>query len=335
MSNIAILGAGSWSTALSIMLGKMGHSVTMWSVDENEVTMINTEHIQRDKLPNVVIPDNVIATTNMKEALDKKDLIVSAVPSVYVRETAKQMNEYINRDSIVLSVSKGIEDISFKTMSQVIDMEAPNLRLCVMSGASHAEEVAIGVPTICVAASKDQIALDFVRDTIMNEHFKIYNSSDMLGVELGGSLKNVITLAAGIVDGIGGGENTKAAIITKGMAEVARLGIRMGGKLDTFYGMSGIGDLIVTCGSKLSRNYRAGILIGKGYKIPSVLEEIGMVVEGINTARAAANLAKRNAVEMPIITEINNIVFFQKNPKTAIYDLIHKDKKTEYSITPW
>lgn len=334
MSKITILGAGSWGSALAIMLGKMSHDVTLWTVDTGEAEMINNEHQQKQKLPEVIIPNNVTATTDMKKALENSEITVCAVPSIYVRETARVMNEHIKKDSIVLSVSKGIEDVTFKTMTQVIGMEAPNVRLAAMSGPSHAEEVAVGIPTGVVVAGKEQAVAEKIQDTFMNSHFRIYSSSDLMGVELGGSLKNVIALAAGMADGIGCGDNTKAALITRGMAEIARLGIRMGGKIDTFYGMSGIGDLIVTCGSRHSRNYRAGFLIGQGHKISKVQEEVGMVIEGLNTARAAANLAKRNAVEMPIIAEVNNIVFLQKDPKDSVEELMTREKKTEISFMP-
>ncbi len=334
MSKITMLGAGSWSSALAIMLGKMGHDVSMWTVDSGEAEMINNEHQQKQKLPGVIFPANVKATTDMKKTLENPEIVVCAVPSIYVRETARAMNEYIKKDSVVLSVSKGIEDVSFKTMTQVIEMEASNIRVAAMSGPSHAEEVAIGIPTGVVAASKDQLLAEKIQDIFMNSHFRIYSSSDIIGVELGGSLKNVIALAAGMADGIGCGDNTKAALITRGMAEIARLGIRMGGKIETFYGMSGIGDLIVTCGSRHSRNYRAGFLIGQGHKISKVQEEVGMVIEGLNTARAAANLAKRNAVEMPIIAEVNNIVFLQKDPKKSVEELMTREKKTEISFMP-
>lgn len=335
MSKITILGAGSWATALSIMLGNMDHEVLIWSVDHKEVIMLNMVHEHRQKLPGVKIPGNVKATESMEEALREPDIIIFAVPSLYARTTAIAMRPYIKPNSILLNVSKGIEESSLKTITKVIEMEVEGLRLCTLSGPSHAEEVARGIPTTCVVAGTEKEAVEFVQDTIMNKNFRIYTSSDLIGVELGGSLKNVIALAAGIADGLGGGDNTRAALITRGMSEIARLGIKMGGRVETFYGLSGIGDLIVTCGSKLSRNYQAGRLIGEGNTLSKTLDKIGMVVEGVNSAKAILKLAKRNAVEMPIVNEVNYVLFYNKPPVDAMNELMTRGKKTETSFMPW
>lgn len=335
MAKITILGAGSWATALSVMLGKMKHEVLIWSVDHKEVIMLNMIREQKNKLPGVKISGKVRATEHMEEALKDPDIIIFAVPSLYARETAAAMRPYVKPNSIVLNVAKGIEESSLKTMTKVIEMEVGGLRLCTLSGPSHAEEVARGIPTTCVVAGTDKEVVEFVQDTIMNRNFRIYTSSDLIGVELGGSLKNVIALAAGIADGLGGGDNTRAALITRGMTEIARLGIKMGGRVETFYGLSGIGDLIVTCGSKLSRNYRAGRLIGEGKTLSKALEQIGMVVEGVNSAKAILKLAKRNAVEMPIVNEVNSVLFYNKSPLDAMNDLMTRGKKTETSFMPW
>lgn len=335
MAKITILGAGSWSTALAVMLGKMQHEVLMWSVDHKEVSMINMVHEQRFKLPDVIIPDSVRATESMQEALENPDLVVFAVPSVYARETAVAMKGIIKPGTILLNVAKGIEESSLKTITKVISMEIDDLRLCTLSGPSHAEEVAIGIPTICVVAGEDREVVEYVQDNFMNKNFRVYTSSDLIGVELGGSLKNVIALAAGIADGLGGGDNTRAAIITRGMSEIARLGIKMGGRVETFYGLSGVGDLIVTCGSRHSRNYRAGRMIGEGKSLAKTLDKIGMVVEGVNSAKAILKLAKRNAVEMPITSEVNAVLFYNKPPEDAMNDLMTRGKKTETSFMPW
>lgn len=335
MAKLTILGAGSWATALAVMTGKMGHEVLMWSVDQKEVNMINAVNEHRFKLPGVMLPTNVRATADMEEALAAPEMVIFAVPSIYARATAKAMQPHIKPNTIVLNVSKGIEESSLKTITSVIDMEVGGLRLCTMSGPSHAEEVAVGVPTICVVAGYEKEAVEFVQDTLMNESFRIYTNSDLKGVELGGSLKNVIALAAGMADGLGGGDNTKAALITRGMSEIARLGIKMGGRAETFYGLSGIGDLIVTCGSKHSRNYKAGRLIGGGKSLGQTLESIGMVVEGVNSAKAVLKLAKINAVEMPIVSEVNSVLFYNKAPEDALRDLMTRGKKTETSFMPW
>lgn len=335
MSKITILGAGSWGTALSVMLGKMKHEVLMWSPDHKEVMMINMVHEHRNKLPEVRVPSGVRATESMEEALKEPDIIIFAVPSLYARDTAILMKPHIKRNSVVLNVAKGIEESSLKTMTKVIGMEVEGLKLCTMSGPSHAEEVARGIPTTCVVAGVDKDVVEFVQDTLMNQKFRIYTSSDLIGVELGGSLKNVIAVAAGIADGLGGGDNTRAALITRGMAEIARLGIKMGGRVETFYGLSGIGDLIVTCGSKLSRNYKAGRMIGEGKSLSKTLEQIGMVVEGVNSAKAILKLAKRNAVEMPIVNEVNSVLFYNKPPMDAMHALMTRGKKTETGFMPW
>ncbi|WP_304942106.1 NAD(P)H-dependent glycerol-3-phosphate dehydrogenase [Vallitalea guaymasensis] len=330
MAAVSVLGAGSWGTALAILLNNNGHEVALWSIIEDEVNLLNDTRENKSKLPGIHIPDEINITNNLKEAILGKDMLVMAVPSKFVRNTANLMKEYVTKDQIIVNVAKGLEDDSLYTLAHVINDEMPDNPVAVLSGPSHAEEVSRNIPTTCVAGSKDHDVAKKVQDIFMNSDFRVYTSSDVIGIEMGGALKNVIALAAGISDGIGFGDNTKAAIMTRGITEISRLGVAMGAETQTFAGLSGIGDLIVTCTSMHSRNRRAGILIGKGYSLQEALDEVKMVVEGVYTAKAALDLSEKYKVEMPIIREVNEVLFKGKDTKKAVEDLMIRDKKIEY-----
>lgn len=321
-------------TALSLLLCKNGCEVTVWSAIEEEITEMK-EKRRHKNLPEVVLPEELRLTADLKEAMAEKDILVLAVPSVYIRATAARMKEFIRYGQIVINVSKGIEESSLKTMSQVIEEELPEAEVAVLSGPSHAEEVSRGIPTTCVAGAHRKKVADYIQSVFMSPVFRVYTSPDMLGIEVGAALKNVIALAAGIADGLGYGDNTKAALITRGIAELTRLGVRMGGKEQTFVGLSGIGDLIVTCASMHSRNRRAGILIGKGYTMEEAMNEVQMVVEGVYSAKAGMKLAEAYGIDMPIVEQVNQVLFDGKPAKEAVNDLMLRDRRIESSGLPW
>ena len=335
MARIGILGAGSWGTALSLLLHKNGHQVKLWSALENEVKMLNEKREHESKLPGVKIPEDMIFTTDDKQAIEGKDLLVMAVASSYTRSTAHRISPLVAQGQKIVSVSKGIEEHTLMTQAQIIEDEIPQAQVAVLSGPTHAEEVSRGIPTTIVAGSKSKSCAEYVQNLFMNEVFRVYTSPDVLGMEIGASLKNVIALAAGTADGLGCGDNTKAALITRGIAEIARLGIAMGGKQQTFYGLSGIGDLIVTCASMHSRNRRAGILIGKGYTMDEAMKEVQMVVEGVYSAKAGLLLAQKYGCDMPIVSQVNQVLFDGKSPKEALADLMMRDPRIESSDLPW
>ena len=264
MANVGVIGAGSWGTALSVLLHDNGHSVTVWSIDESEVKMLDEKREHLLKLPGVKLPGDMVFTGDLEKAIQGKDFLVLAVPSVYTRSTARSMKPYVADGQIIVDVAKGIEESTLKTLSQQIEEEIPQADVAVLSGPSHAEEVGRKLPTTCVIGAKTRKTAEYLQSMFISKVFRVYTSPDILGIELGGSLKNVIALAAGIADGLGYGDNTKAALITRGIAEIARLGVKMGGKIESFIGLTGIGDLIVTCASVHSRNRKAGYLIGKG-----------------------------------------------------------------------
>ncbi len=334
MANISIIGAGSWGTALAVLLGNNGHVVTIWSALEKEIQMLETER-ELKSLPGVRILDNTIVTGSLQEAMEKKDVLVLAVASSYTRETARRMAEYLKPGQIIVNVAKGIEDNTLLTLSQVIEEELLQADVAVLSGPSHAEEVGKGIPTTCVVGAHSQNTAEYVQTIFMSPVFRVYTSPDMLGIELGAALKNVIALAAGIADGLGYGDNTKAALITRGITEIARLGIKMGGKIQTFSGLSGIGDLIVTCASMHSRNRRAGMLIGQGYTMEEAMKEVNMVVEGVYSAKAALALARKYEVEMPIIEQVNQVLFEGRTAAEAVKELMLRDRTIEHSDLPW
>lgn len=327
-NNIAVIGSGGWGTAAAIQLNKNGHKVTLWSWMEEESQNLKKDLENKDFLPGISIPDSIEFTSDIS-CVNGKDLVVLVTPSKVIRSTAKSMSKYISDNTIIVILSKGIEEGSLKTLSDVVKEEIPQAIVAVMSGPSHAEEVAKGIPTTNIVACNNAEAAEFVQSTFMSDTFRVYTGSDIIGVELGGALKNVIALCAGILDGIGFGDNTKAALMTRGIAEIARLGVEMGANHTTFWGLSGIGDLIVTCTSMHSRNRRAGILIGQGKTVDEAINEVHMVVEGIVNCRAAYELSLKYKVDMPIVTEAYNVLYNSKNPKDAVMDLMIRNKKEE------
>lgn len=335
MKKICVLGAGSWGTALSILLANNGHDVTVWSIDSEEVLMLNDYREQRDKLPGVIVPSTIVFTTNIETALQGAEIVVCAVPSPFVRSTMKSATAFIKEGTIVVDVAKGIEDNTFKTMTEIIGEECPQARTAILSGPSHAEEVGRGIPTTIVVGSKDKEVAHIIQDVFMSEVFRVYTSPDVIGIELGGSLKNVIALAAGIVDGLGFGDNTKAALMTRGIAEIGRLVIAMGGHMETVAGLSGIGDLIVTCTSKHSRNRNAGFLIGQGKTYQEAMDEVKMVVEGVYSAKAALALSKKYNISMPIVEEVNAVLFDGDDVKDASVRLLMRDRTIESENLQW
>lgn len=334
MARIGILGAGSWGTALAILLHDNGHDVTVWSIHE-EVETLNTTRRHERKLPGVEIPEGIVFTTDMKETMSDKDVCVLAVPSPFIRSTCQKMKQYVRAGQIIVNVAKGIEENTLYTLTDIIEEELPYADACVLSGPSHAEEVSRRLPTTCVVSSRTRKTAEYLRSVFVSPVFRVYISPDMLGIELGGALKNVIALAAGTADGLGYGDNTKAALITRGIAEIARLGIKMGGKPETFYGLTGIGDLIVTCASMHSRNRKAGYLMGQGYTMEEAMKEVQMVVEGVYSAKAALELSRKYQVEMPIVEQVNKVLFENKNAEEAVKELMLRDKKIESDDTQW
>jgi glycerol-3-phosphate dehydrogenase (NAD(P)+) len=335
MSKISVLGAGTWGTALAILLSNNGHEVTIWTIIENEARMLSEHRNEIKNLPGAKLPAEVKVTMNLEEACSGKELLVMAVASPYIRSTAKLASPFIKEGQKIVNVSKGIEDVTLRTLSEVISEEIPQADIAVLSGPSHAEEVSRGVPTTIVVGAKTKETARFIQDVFMTDVFRVYTSPDITGIELGGSLKNVIALAAGIVDGLGLGDNTKAALMTRGMAEISRLGVKLGGKIETFSGLSGFGDLFVTCNSKHSRNWNAGYLMGQGKTMEEAKQQVGQVVEGINSAKAALHLAQQNDVEMPIVEQINLVLFEGKSANDALYDLLGRDKRKEYKSLEW
>lgn len=335
MARIGILGAGSWGTALAILLHDNGHDVTVWSIHEEEVETLNTTRRHERKLPGVEIPEGIVFTTDMKETMSDKDVCVLAVPSPFIRSTCQKMKQYVRAGQIIVNVAKGIEENTLYTLTDIIEEELPYADACVLSGPSHAEEVSRRLPTTCVVSSRTRKTAEYLRSVFVSPVFRVYISPDMLGIELGGALKNVIALAAGTADGLGYGDNTKAALITRGIAEIARLGIKMGGKPETFYGLTGIGDLIVTCASMHSRNRKAGYLMGQGYTMEEAMKEVQMVVEGVYSAKAPLELSRKYQVEMPIVEQVNKVLFENKNAEEAVKELMLRDKKIESDDTQW
>lgn len=335
MANVSVIGAGSWGTALALLLCKNGHDVTVWSYKEEEVRTLSEKREHVSKLPGVKIPNEIFFTADLKEAVEGKDVVVLAVPSIHVRNTAKKMNAYVKGGQILVDVAKGIEEDTLMTLSQQIEEEIPQADVAVLSGPSHAEEVGRGLPTTVCIGAHTEAAAKYLQQLFMNEVFRVYISPDILGIELGGSLKNVIALAAGVADGMGYGDNTKAALITRGIAEISRLGVKMGGAAETFGGLAGIGDLIVTCASVHSRNRKAGYLMGQGRTMQEAMDEVKMVVEGVYSAKAAAKLGKKYQVSLPIIEEVNKVLFEDKSPKEAVNELMLRVGKAEHMAFPW
>lgn len=335
MAKAGVLGAGSWGTALSVLLCDNGHQVTMWSIDENEVRMLNEKREHETKLPGVKLPDQLTVTGDLEGTVKGKDFLVLAVPSPFTRSTAAKMCPYVADGQIIVDVAKGIEEATLMTLSQQIRQEIPQADVAVLSGPSHAEEVGRRLPTTCVIGAATRKTAEYLQSMFISKVFRVYTSPDILGIELGGSLKNVIALAAGIADGLGYGDNTKAALITRGIAEIARLGVKMGGKIETFSGLTGIGDLIVTCASVHSRNRKAGYLIGQGRSVQEAMDEVKMVVEGVYSAKAAAKLAEKYQVSMPIVEEVNKVLFEGKAPSEAVDDLMMRESRSENHALQW
>ena len=335
MERIGVIGAGSWGTALAVVLAKNGHQVTVWSIIEDEITMLKEKHEHVDKLPGVKLPDSMEFTTDLEQAVRTSDMLVLAVPSIFTRSTAKSMAPFVKDGQIIVCVAKGIEETTLMTISDVVEQEIPNADVAIMCGPSHAEEVGVGLPTTVVAGARTKATAEKVQDVFMDEVFRVYTSPDVLGMELGGSLKNVIALAAGVADGLGFGDNTKAALITRGIAEISRLAIAMGAKAETIAGLTGIGDLIVTCASKHSRNRKAGMLIGQGYTMEEATKEVKMVVEGIYSAKAARALAQKYEVDMPIIDIVNQVLFENMSAKEAVVELMEREKRSEHDSLEW
>ena len=335
MAKAGVIGSGSWGTALARVLSKNGHEVTLWSRREEESRMLRKERENKSKLPGVKIPDDILCTTDLEQTVEGKDILVLATASPSIRSMAKKMAPYVAAGQLIVDVSKGIEESTLMILTDVIAQEIPQCRAAVLSGPSHAEEVGRDIPTTVVAGAKDRETAEYIQNLFMNKVFRVYTSPDMLGIELGGALKNVIALAAGAADGLGCGDNTKAALITRGIAEMSRLGVAMGGHIETFNGLTGIGDLIVTCASMHSRNRRAGILIGQGKTMQEAMDEVKMVVEGVNSAKAAKTLAEKYGIDMPIVQEVNKVLFENKTAREAMADLMLRDKKIEHPELPW
>lgn len=335
MAKVNVLGAGSWGTALSLLLNKNGHQVKLWSALEDEVKLLQEKREHPNKLPGVHIPEAVEITSDLEGCLKDPDVVVLAVPSPFTRSTAKQMAPFVKEGQIIVNVAKGVEEKTLMTLSEIISQEIPAADVCVLSGPSHAEEVGREIPTTCVVSAETRKTAEYLQGIFMSPVFRVYTTPDILGVELGGALKNVIALAAGTADGLGYGDNTKAALITRGIAEIARLGTKMGAKMETFYGLSGIGDLIVTCASVHSRNRKAGYLMGQGRTMKQAMDEVQMVVEGVYSAKAAKSLAEKYEVDMPIIMEVNKVLFEDKPAADAVRDLMIRDKKVETPMLPW
>lgn len=329
MARTGVIGAGSWGMALAMLLYRNGHEVTLWTYSEKQCLQLCETGEDAAKLPGISFPEGIVLTTKMQEVMSDKDVLVLAVPSIAVRDTCRRMKEYVRAGQMIVCVSKGIEEATLMTLTDIIEEELPVADAAVLSGPSHAEEVARELPTTCVVGAHSKKTAQYLQGVFLSPVFRVYTSSDMLGIELGGALKNVIALAAGMADGLGYGDNTKAALITRGIAEISRLGIAMGGRTESFFGLTGIGDLIVTCASVHSRNRRAGVLIGQGCTPEEAMAEVKMVVEGVYSAKAALALAEKYQVEMPIVEQVNRILFEGQKADEAVQGLMLRDSKSE------
>ena len=335
MAKISVIGSGGWGIALTILLHKNGHDLTIWSFDKKEAEELKKTRQNKTKLPNILLPEDIKVTNDLKEAVDDKDILILAVPSKAIRSVSKSLKDIIKDNQIIVNVAKGLEEDTLKTMTDIIEEElkGKKTQVAVLSGPSHAEEVGKGIPTTCVVSAHNKELTLYLQNIFMNPSFRVYTSPDMLGVEIGGALKNVIALAAGIADGLNYGDNTKAALITRGIKEISSLGVAIGGEQSTFYGLTGLGDLIVTCASMHSRNRRAGILLGQGKTLDEAIKEVNMVVEGVYSAKSALMAAKKYNVEIPIIEQVNAVLFENKNAAEAVNELMIRDKKLE--IQSW
>ena len=335
MAKISVIGSGGWGIALTILLHKNRHDLMIWSFDKREAEELKTTRENKTKLPNILLPEDIKVTDDLKEAVDNKDVLILAVPSKAIRSVSKSLKNIIKDNQIIVNVTKGLEEDTLETMTDIIEEELKGKKpqVAVLSGPSHAEEVGKGIPTTCVVSAHNKELTLYLQNIFMNPSFRVYTSPDMLGIEIGGALKNVIALAAGIADGLNYGDNTKAALITRGIKEIASLGVAMGGEQSTFYGLTGLGDLIVTCASMHSRNRRAGILLGQGKTLDEAIKEVNMVVEGVYSAKSALMAAKKYNVEIPIIEQVNAVLFENKNAAEAVNELMIRDKKLE--IQSW
>ena len=327
MKNIAIIGSGSWGVALAVHLAKLGNNVKIWSFLEEERDIINNEK-KCKFLPGLELPENIYCSTDFEEVIKGSEFIIHVTPSKFTRNTFKQYKQFVKNKPIIIC-GKGFEKDTLETLDEVILEEMPEAKIGVLSGPSHAEEVSVAIPTALVIASKHQSILKLVQDTFMSEKMRIYTSNDVKGVELGGALKNIIAFCAGVAAGIGLGDNSFAALITRGLKEISRLGIELGGKEETFYGLSGLGDLIVTCLSEHSRNRKAGFLIGQGMSLDDTKKEVGMVIESIDNIEVAYELGKLHNIEMPIVETVYKVLYEQLNPEEAVKNLMTREKKYE------
>ena len=334
---IAMIGAGGWGTAMMISLAGRHKDLVLYCRKPETAEKLNRERENKEYLPGVHLPEVIRITSDLKEAVEGAGCVVICTPSKAVADTAGKIAKWLEKDAVVVSASKGLADDEGHRLSEVIAQKVAGItdRIVALSGPNHAEEVGAGLPCATVAASEVPEAVQIVQDLFMSPVFRVYTSPDMLGIELGGALKNVIALAAGMADGLGYGDNTKAALITRGIAEISRLGIDMGGRMETFAGLTGIGDLIVTCASMHSRNRRAGILIGKGYTMEEAMNEVQMVVEGVYSAKAGMKLAEAYGIDMPIVEQVNQVLFDGKPAKEAVNDLMLRDRRIESSGLPW
>lgn len=328
MTKVAFLGAGSFGTALSLLLASKGLEVNIWDRDEEVINNINNHRRNYKYTKDIYISELITAYNNIKETVQGCNYIVLAVPSHAIRSLCSKIKDIIPKDAIIISIAKGIEDKTNKRLSQVISEELLN-PVVILSGPSHAEEVLLNIPTTVVVTSTDMTYAEKVQDLFMSPNFRVYTNDDIIGIEIGGSVKNIIALAAGVCDGIGYGDNAKAALMTRGMVEIIRIGEKLGGRAETFSGLTGMGDLIVTCTSMHSRNRRAGILIGKGMELEDAVKEIGMVVEGVKACKSFYELKEELNIEMPITHVLYEVLFQGKDPKAAVEELMSRDKKSE------
>ncbi len=327
MAKITVLGMGGFGIALAVMLNKNEHEVTVWTAFENEIEDIRRDGENTQKLPGIKVEDKIKLTTDISCVKDA-DIVLFGIPTAFIRSVAKQIKPVLNPDTVIVNTGKGLEEKSFKRMSEVLKEELPGYPVVVLTGPSHAEEVGLGMPTTVIAASEDIEKADYIQSVFTNNVFRVYINNDIIGCELGGSLKNIIALCAGICDGMGCGDNTKAALITRGISEIARLGVAMGGKAETFAGLAGIGDLIVTCTSMHSRNRRAGMLIGQGISPDEAVLKVG-TVEGYSCTKAAYELSRKEGIEMPITEQCYNVIINNVNPEEAVRNLMARPKKHE------
>ena len=325
--NIAIIGSGSWGVALAVHLASVGNNVKIWSFMEEERDLINNER-KCKFLPGVELPENIMCSTDFEEVIKNSKMILHVTPSKFTRSTFRQYKEYVGNKPVIIC-SKGFEKETLETLDEVILEEMPTAKVGALSGPSHAEEVSIAVPTALVIASKHQNILKMVQDAFMSEKMRIYTSNDVKGVELGGALKNIIAFCSGAAAGIGLGDNSFAALITRGLKEIVRLGVELGGKEETFYGLSGLGDLIVTCLSEHSRNRKAGYLIGQGKSLEETKKEVGMVIESVDNIEVAYELGKLHNIEMPIVETVYKVLYENLDPQEPVKSLMTRDRKTE------